>query len=327
MATDYMVRLLEPEEFNQWDTMVGESPQGSIFSKTFWFAAISSTFNLGYKLYGCYKGPSLAGGVGVFYTKRWGKTMAFSPKLTPYTGMLTKDFSSKKGKELVHNLEITEELIKVLEREYNYLHLVHHWGYKDVRPFTWAGWDSVVHYTFTIPLSNPEGLMDGFDYQVRKQINKGNRQNLVCYNSDDFEKFYYLLEMTYAKQNLLVPVARGQFLSLSKFLKDHCRLYFVKDQEGRVLAGRIILTDSTGAQDWVAGAEPAFLGTGATPYLLWHILQDLGRDYACLDLNGANIRTIARFKQNFGGALTPYYSTKKINSRLLKIGKTLKGLR
>lgn len=323
---EYDIRLLQPEEYAAWDKLQELSSQGSLYSKTIWLEAIAKAYKLKYCVYGCYKKNQLVGGVGLFYIEKWKKKVAFSPPLTPYTGMVISEETGKNAKILSRNMRVAEQLIPVLEKDFDYIKLVHHWGLKDIRPFTWGGWASSVHYSYLIPLANLDGLYASLDKRDRKPIKTAESMGFTCRRDTDYEDFHRLFALTFIKQNMPVPVSRETFLQLVMALSSQqaCRLYLVKNIENKNIAGMVVLTDSSGAHAWLGGTDPDYLNSGATPFLFWHIFRDLASEYPVFDLDGANIKTIARFKKNMGGILVPYYTTTKINSSLLRMTKIAK---
>lgn len=322
--SDYTVRILEASEEQEWDNLVVQSPQGTIYSKAFWFRLISRVYGLNYCLYGCFKGDELVGGAGIFHSTKYGRKFAHKPPLTPYCGLIIKRAPANRTGG------VAEALIPCLEKNYGYIKLAHHWSLKDIRPFTWAGWNPKVIYTYLISLESEDAIWQAFDHQIKKQVKKGIRQGFTVYRSEEPGEeeravFYELLTKTFAKQNLPSPISPDKYISLMEALTGRARLYLAGDGE-RILAGRIILLDKTGPQDWLAGSDPNYLSTGATSFLFWQILRDLALDYNAIDLNGANIKSIARFKRNLGGKLQPYFTTGIIKSSLLKSLKIAKEL-
>lgn len=322
----FETRLLQPAEYHLWDKLVEDSPQGSIYSKSFWLAAIAGVYKLKYSIFGCFQQSKLEGGIGLFYRKDWGKRIVFNPPLTPYTGLVIKQKTGKPGKNISHNIHVAEQIIKELEKEFDYVKLIHHWEVKDIRPFTWAGWDSRTIYSFVVPLENLDALFASLDNRDRKPIKTAESLGFTCQLDTDYKEFYRIFELTFAKQNLPTPVPPEIFFPLIEILslQNACRLYLIKNKEKKIIAGMVVLVDASGPHAWVGGTDPDYLNSGATSFMYWQIFRDLAGEFSLLDLNGANIKNIARFKQNMGAVLIPYYATTKINSPFLKTAKIAK---
>src|SRR3990167_1880747 len=101
-------------DFEEWDRLVDNSPQGTIFSSTKWM----SLFNEPFKLYGVYKNGNLIGGIGGFDH--------YMP-LTPFQGVLVAPYNGKYVGLMSQHNEVSEALIDVLPKEF-----YNHYTYPDI---------------------------------------------------------------------------------------------------------------------------------------------------------------------------------------------------
>src|SRR5438874_10994601 len=85
------VRELVANEHEAWDRFVAISPQGNIFCETLWLKLCGFPF----RIFACYKGAEMVGGVAVFEDALGKNTMGLPP-LTPFQGILFRDHGGMK---------------------------------------------------------------------------------------------------------------------------------------------------------------------------------------------------------------------------------------
>ena len=73
------VRNLEATEYRNWDKFVANSPQGTLFHKSYWLESSGREF----RIYGYFKGEELFAGLPLCGVSRLGVQIAFHPHLTP----------------------------------------------------------------------------------------------------------------------------------------------------------------------------------------------------------------------------------------------------
>lgn len=313
MSDKLVIRELEQDEFLRWDEFVDESPQGSIFSKSFWLKCNAELINGHFKILGVLNGDLLLGGIGLCIKKHLLGKEVITPILTPYSSIILRNPVTKYPHKIVdEQLEVAEKIIRQIRLEkYLTVKIINSPRINDVRAFYWDNWTVWPSYTYEIPLSNFDKTKEMFDHNVRNKINKSERSNIQFKIKDDFESLYSLLKLTFKRRKRPLFMNKDKFQKLYDNLKKHncCKMYFAEIEGGKPVSGRITLfTKHQVAHDWVAGADPDYLNTGATPFLISKILEDLSRNgYKYLDMDGANVPTIAKFKSTFGGELKHYF--------------------
>jgi hypothetical protein len=201
-----------------------------------------------------------------------------------------------------------------LARRFDRVSISHHPSIRDIRPFTWQGYGGATRYTYRIDLAR-FGL-DGLHSSVRKQVAKGEREGLQIERSEDVGPLLELVRLSYGKHGRGIPFTGSYLGSLFRELSELNRvsLWYAKNRDGRIISGRILIYSGKDVYDWVAGADPSLYETGATSFLLYHLIENSRKDNAAFDLMGANTPSIAVFKSNFGGSITPYYLTTRAMS-------------
>ena len=265
-----------------------------------------------------------------------GVKKATTPALTPYGGFLfAPPSATRAAQEEGKRHAIAAQLIERLEKDFHYVLLRHPPALQDVRPFRWAGWSAEVRYTYVVPLQDADriGEADGVgemeaawtncEHSIRKQINKAERQGIevvVGEEADGVGSFLRLQDRSFARQKVAPPLSRDRMRDFYERLRARglCRLYVAEDSSGRPLSARIVIPGFDTAYDWVAGADPDYYATGATPFLVWTILKEMSETHSYFDFSGANLPSVAKFKRGFGGELRSCYVTEKYSSMLSK---------
>lgn len=100
------VRVLGDAEFKEWDALVADSAQGTVFHTSDWLVGNALLLDQGLILLGCYDGEGLIGGCPLYLSRPYRFLHVASSKAvsTPYGGMVI----SKQGKPP----PITEEYLR-----------------------------------------------------------------------------------------------------------------------------------------------------------------------------------------------------------------------
>lgn len=58
---EYIVKEIGKSGHKEWDHLVDESPQGTVFHTSTWIDAVEEAFGKRFRVYGCFKGEELFG--------------------------------------------------------------------------------------------------------------------------------------------------------------------------------------------------------------------------------------------------------------------------
>ncbi len=313
-----VVQIHDPEI---WDAFVRTSPEGTVFSTSAWLEAAAEALGGTPIRLGCLRGGDLIGGCGLLRFQKMGLKKVATPALTPYGGFLFAPSSaSRAAQEEGKRTAVAGPLIERIETDFHYVLLRHSPALRDVRPFGWAGWGVEVRYTYVVPLQDMEGAWTNCEHNIRKQINKAAKQGIRIAESADIATFLRLQDRSFARQKSAPPLARDRMQAFYEQLRirDLCRLYVAEDGAGHPMSARIVVPGFDTAYDWVAGADPDYYATGATPLLVWTIMKEMSKTHSYFDFSGANLPSVSKFKRGFGGELRSYYIVEKYASMLSK---------
>ncbi len=242
--------------------------------------------------------------------------MVWPPPLVPHLGLvISGDVEREDPRTREFNVfEVCRAFSRWLEGRYDHVSFSQHPSLTDIRPFLWEGFSERLCYTYRIGL---DGFgLDALNSSARNKIVRARREEVQIEESTDLSRISEMVEMSYSRRARSAPFKREYLEILFRCLarQGAAKLYYARDSSGNVVSGRIALRSLNAVYDWVAGADPAHYASAATPFLLYTIIENSKGDHEFFDLMGANTPSIAAFKANFGGDVTPYYVTARTMS-------------
>lgn len=318
---DMELKEIGEDKFSDWDKFVEESKQGTLFSTSLWMEVLNEYRDGKAKLLGIFKSNELVSGILLYERKKAFLDIMAYPPLTPFTPILFKESgASSYSKTESSQKKIIGIINDYLAKNYNFVTLQLEPSIRDVRPFLWLGWKSSVNYTYEIDIGSIKNLWEKIDKDAKYEINKAKRNNVEISEGKDADKFLDLYEKTFLKQNLKIPISKDFIKKMLKILsgKNKCKLYFAKAADGEIVSGALAAWDNKKPYYLLAASDPN-AKVGANYLLLWSIIEDMSKNFRSMDLVGANIPNITKFKREFATKLVPYYIVEKYSSFLIKI--------
>ena len=314
----------EIEDTGEWDAFVKESPQGSLFTTSAWKEILERGSGFKQRLYGAFREGRLEGGVFLTEKRQLGYPAALNSLLSPQLGFLLPTTSTTKiSDQLSREHEILGEIIRFLEKKYSQIDLNNAPNLNDVRPFILHGWKPSPRYTYYLDLSDLGTLWSGFDGSVRRAIRKAERSELETGVMEcDPHEVYSLLKKTLEKHGGKNPIRESlvrEILS-SEELEGKRTTIGARSPSGTLVSVVTAVWDWNRAYYLIAASHPKYLGTGVNSLLIWELANRLSEASVYeLDFIGANIPTVARFKENFNPRLVTYYHVETWPSPVFKI--------
>lgn len=318
--TELEIKEIKENEFAVWDKFVEESKQGTLFSTSLWMEILNKYPDGKAKIIGIFSSNQLVSGILLYERKKaFLKIMAYPP-LTPFTPIVFKEASTSRFSKIESSQKKIIQLITdYLSRNYSYIALQLEPSIKDTRPFLWLRWKTSVHYTYEIDLSNINELWKEIDKDAKYEIDKAKNSHIEIKEGNDIDKFLILYEKTFTKQNTKPPLNADFIKEMFRILKNKnkCKLYYASTSQNEVLSGALIVWDNKKAYYLLAASEPN-IKLGANYLLLWRIIEDISKKFSYMDLVGANIPNIIKFKREFATNLVHYFVVEKYSSFFIK---------
>ena len=315
------IREIEGNELSKWDKFVEESKQGTVFSTTLWMEVLNRYPDGKSKILGIFRENEIISGILLYERKKAFLNIMAYPPLTPFTSILFNESKTSKFSNIESSQKKMINLINdYLSKNYNFIALQLDPSIKDIRHFLWRGWKSYASYTYEINLVNIKDLWERMDKDAKYEINKAKKNNVEISESKDIDKFLILYEKTFLKQNSKIPLNKDFIREMFKILisRGKCKLYFANTKEKETISGALTIWDNKKAYYLLAASDPT-MKLGANYLLLWHIIENMSRKFTTIDLVGANIPNIVKFKREFATKLVPYYVVEKYKPTLVKI--------
>lgn len=313
------VRKLKRVEYKIWDELVDESSHGTIFHKSFWLITCSNALNKKLKIYGCFENGQLVGGCSLYThkIKRFLKMASSIIEMTPYGGVILAPSTSTKvrEREQIHR-DIIKSLCNAFDNEhFDHIQITNSPDFVDVRPFTWNGWDSKIHYAYYLILNDFEKRLSR---DLKRNINKAIKNEINIEKSDDITLFYDLFEETFSRQCLKPPVTKEFLANVFDMLLKHEKgeMWIAKTKSEGIAAAEIFVYDNKRAYRWSAATHTELRKTGAYSLLLFEVFRDMqNKRFEEINLMAANTPQLAEFITGFNPKLVPYYGVEKTSSR------------
>jgi hypothetical protein len=314
------VRELAPSEYKEWDSLVEKVQPGTLFHTSEWLEICRNNLCRDLKIYGCFRDDEIVGGCPLFIKNFKGilKMASSTCNMTDYCGPLIKEDSSYKASKRVQE---THEILNALReflcsQGFDSIHLKFSPGIEDIRPFTWNGWNSKVHYTHYLDLK--ENVDKNISRTIRKDLKSVSESGLRTRIQNDLETYYGLLSKTYEKQNLKPPVPKRFFEKVFDLIrkKDIGYMLVSETPEGEVVAAHLTLYGKESTIGWSSARDPAFSLRGSNALLYYNEFLDLqSRNFEYMNVMAGNVSRFADFIMAFSPKLVPYYSVTLENKK------------
>lgn len=312
----FEVAELSRGDLLQWDALVDHSSHGTILHKTGWLDACSRSLGKEVKIFGCFQDGVLIGGCSLFISKKWGiiPYAVSTCAMTSYGGfVLSPSPNTSIHKQESFSRKIIESLMDCIKKEHFFsINLLNSPEFLDIRPFTWNGWSSRVHYTYYFDLN---GNIDSYsDSMVKRTIRKAEKNGIIIESYSDISRYYDLLCETFARKNLKPPVSKHLITELYSFVRnENCgEMMVAKTRDDDIACAGIYIWDKRQAYHWSSASDSRFLNLGA-PYLLhfefFNRMQNQG--IPKINMMMANLPELSSFASHLNPKLTPYYEIQR----------------
>ena len=185
----------------------------------------------------------------------------------------------------------------------------------DVRPWVWRGFRAGLGYTLVLGFPFEDAVVD---HSVRKKLKQAARAGYVCERTTRFADVARCLNASEGRQGFSYNLSAADLERARELLGDeHLRAYVCYSASGEPASARVVLhREGACAVDWVAGTADAHLPAGATQAVIAETLADVQRAGAAgFDFAGANHRTVAAAKMNWGATLLPCFTLEQYTAR------------
>jgi hypothetical protein len=301
-------QILSPDQYPEWDNFVDVSPQGTLFSKSFYLNAVGMPYRIG----AVFKGDQIQGGIVLAKNE----LRAYSnPMFVKYLGVLLRPMRGKYVRRLSTENKIIELIAHQMKR-YKSFDYSFHPSFLNWLPFYWNRYRQETRYTYRFEnLDDMENIYKEMDSVVRNDMRKAEKHEIQIKNNIDIDLFYNINQLTYRRQGGRIPYSFS-------FLKRYCdcmkqfdavRLMGAFDAKGNVHAVCGIVYDRRCCYFILNGINHNLPGVGANTLLVVAAIKTAATLSHAFDFEGSMLRPVEHFYRKFGAKLTPYHNIWKDN--------------
>jgi hypothetical protein len=318
--------LAPVRDLETWDAFIARSPQRSIFTHSRYLGASGRKFELSF----IYQGQQIKAGVCMVLSDD--ERSCELDDLVIYNGILFDETNARKpSKVRMEQFELTEFIIKTLDKQYDRIEMALNPAFEDLRPFLWYNYHSpnlkekyAIHLRYTSYLDISELFLCNEDAStlIYKNLDN-NRQsdlrkaqgNLAFEQTRDtgcFVKYYKNHFLALGKPVNPEKLTRMKNL-IDSLIKDGLAMMFcVVNNQGHPTYFTVFsIFMNKGCYLFAAGDHAALSRYDGT-FCLWESLKALSRFGVYeVDLEGVNSPQRGAFKMGFGGDLRPYFRVAK----------------
>ena len=193
---DLLVKELGNDDFEKWNEFVGNSPQGTVFHKSYWLRASGENF----RIYGCFKNGNLVAGLPIVCRSRFGIKYGIHSPLTPYLGILFNDSEAKYVSRISEEKNISRAVAKKIKEDFGQIKFSFSPLITDLQPFVWEGFSINVSYTYLLDLTDLERVWTDMDDSRRNDIRRAEKDGISIELTKNFKETLSSLYDGYEKR-------------------------------------------------------------------------------------------------------------------------------
>lgn len=286
-----------------YDELVARSPQGSVFSTSWWLDAVAGS---GWRAHAVERqGATVAAWPTVVRRTRFGDVHAGAP-LTPFLGPLFAPDDSRHHRRS-REAEYLDEMLARIE-PCAYVEARCHPAFDYWTPLAWHGFKQTTRYTWRLPdLTDLDAVFKGFRDKVRNDIRTAERRGTTV-GTGSLEEFLRIRDHGIRRRSAdgrpHAPAAVVERIDEAAAARNARTILLARDADGRVRAGGYFVHDDRYTYYLMAGTDAET--RGSTSLVLWKAIERAAERGIGFDFEGSMIRDVERFFRAFGGVPTPY---------------------
>ncbi len=298
-------RLTYDTDKSKWDAFVERSPQGSVFSETWYLDAL----NVKYKILSVLNNNDEIV-AGIVLAKNHINTWS-NPMLDKYLGILLEEkqygLTQKKKSEQFKIIElIALELVKYKSFDYYF-----HPGFTNWTPLFWNDFTQQTRYTYQIDLKNDiETIQKKFHGNLRNDIKNAINNNVVIKNNIQFDELYNIVNLTFKRQGSKAPFSQNKLKRFIEILTQRKKFISLGayNNDGVLISACGIVLDNRSSYFLLNGIDIEKHIRGANALMILKAMEFIKeKEIEIFDFEGSMLPGVEQFYRRFGGDLVPYY--------------------
>lgn len=311
------LQYLTPRDYPLWDTFLDNSPQSTIYGKSWYVAILQCPFQI---LAVVENEQILA---GIVLTKD-GRNHFANPYLGKYLGIYFANFKGTTYNQETKRRKVTNLLLTELTKlpTFNYFF---HPQFTTYFPFYLKKFDSRLRYSYWINLKDQSlaTITAKFHTKLRSEIKFSEQKNFQITAAISIDTFVHICQQTFLQKGAKFPFAIS-------FLRNYCQelvtrgilqLTGIKDAQGRVMAVIGVLRTPQTSTLILSGFDKSIMQRGVNEYLIYDSIQRAKAQSDFFDFEGSMIPEVESFYRKFGGEYTPYLTIYKNSTKQFLLNK------
>ncbi len=309
-----IVKILEAEQYNQWNDFVDRSPQGAIFCYSWWLDAVTKS---NFRIVVVISENEIVAGIPLALDSN---NNINTPPVTRTLGVLydLQDQISEHQKVSNQRSWLNALLDHVpIEK---FVQISAHHNFTDWLPFRWRGYSQTTRYTYIINYENKsqEELWKLLSTGRSETIRRAERNNIKVTSTDDFSLLYHFESLSYERQGLkfMIPYNDLKIVDDTVHKYDKRTIFYAADSLNNVHAALYVVHNSKSAWALLSGSDPEYRKLGGHTLVMWEAIKYFRDKSEYFNFGGSDIERIETHLRGFGGVLTPYFHI--FNDQLLR---------
>lgn len=262
------------------------------------------------------------GAMPYYLTRRWGLPLILQPPLSTYGGpwlCYPNHIGSKPSHRIHFEKKVYTALIQQLPRvaffRQNFRPEVQNW-----LPFYWNKYRQTTRYTYILDKEAVQQADKLLQSSTRKKINQSASRYQVSV-SDDFDAYFRLLQQSYTRRNLRLPMSHDALKNLYQSLGRHQNgtlLMAHSNTTGDPVAAYLLVHDATRAGLLSSGEKIGPEMAHLNYRMMWECILFCAQNKLELDFEGSMDIGMEHLLRAFGAKPTPYFQVWKSGNALLE---------
>jgi len=185
--------VLKKSDYEEWDAFVDSSPQGSIFSKSWYLQAL----NFPFKIMVIKKNNHIECGTILIKNKLH---FYSNPLLVKYLGILSKNSDGNLYQKQSFEKQSSESLMAAFQKHQTYNYSFHP-NFTNWLPFYWSGFKCTTKYTYVIKdIKNKESFMNNISSARKRDFKIAQKNNPEIIHDFNVNDCYFMIKKTFNRQ-------------------------------------------------------------------------------------------------------------------------------
>jgi hypothetical protein len=321
---DLCVRDLTFQEYGEWDQLVHESPQGSVFLQSDFLQMLcNSDKSLKFVILGCFNTKGrLKAGQAYLYRQLVGINIGFDTSYFYNGPVIAESHCEARSSKAEFECNCMTSLANEMSRRFPNISVDTHPSISDLRPFIRLNWKINLHYTHIWDLKDPESLWHKIREGERKKINHAQKD--FAFQKETWneagQQFLNVFQISMKKHEWQPDNKWNHIFSdRVRWMEDRnlCTLITARDDRKELKAGALVVLskEHKTAYFWRLGYVLQMANSGIVPGLCYAASNLLVNEVDRIDWAEGMTYGQSSFKDRMGTNLEPYYKLIPPNNR------------